>query len=1093
MARRNVRMKWTLWPVVAVLCGCMSCTGASAAPDNGKLMVLPTQDLIQPKAGEPVDVVPFGETRSWDDAKGVGVVWEDTRDIFRLVVNFVRGSNIPDPSKAQVQYWKGQWPQRRVPRDKMVGSGGSGWIEAGDWYNGKWRDADVELSADGNTWTFVFRPVNENEYSDLGKFDARYRTTMKLRVIFGDGAPEVAAIHAFTDSVWKKTTAVVKWGGTAASSEQVWDGHAEAFNGYIAGVRPVDDTQARLGADKSWSSTVKGNTDGVTLEIWYAEPVAVDAYDETVVTLRTKQQSFSFVSRQVAEGERIFIPDFGVLVKREGDTTTYAQAQEAYAKAPKDIYRRIYEVPEQTLDRAWSDMPRKGRIYIPVSCEGGRQHFRIDPNGDVQISCGWLRRIKSGDSEKMKWPGTEMSIRFGMNGAKTGASLEETVLPIVTTWYERDAIRYTEEAFATPLSGKLPAGGRVPAEEPLALMLKFRVTNCRDDRNMAEFPIRVKVGDKDESLVIEDGMIFAEVENGRQLRLCVDGNDAAKFNKVGKGVLCTVGLGPRESREFFVKIAYQTLETDEEIGQLKSLEYDDQHKTIADYWRKRFAQGCRIVTPEPRINEFYQANIAHQLINCENEVGTMDRAMAKVGTFHYGVYANESVMMQSEIDRRGFHDVARKVLETWIHYQGTAGLPGDYTTADGVFYGCRGYQAGGYNQHHGWALWGMAEHYWFTRDKNWLDRVAPNLVKGCDWITKQRNRTKTDECAGMRRIEYGLLPPGSLEDIGDWRCWMSNNVFSWWGMQNVAKALAEIGHPDADRLAREAAAYREDIRNAFFEAMDRSPVVRLRDGSYIPSMPSEVHRRGRSFGWITETLEGSIHMVRCGVIDPDEPVAEWIMRDYEDNRYLSDRFGYQTPYFERDWFSIGGFSQQPSLLCSPTPYLMMDEPKQYVRAYFNAFAAGYFPERQMLTEHPLPNLGDYRGDHFKSSDEAMNTSWIRWMFIWDEGDDLYLGKTMPRYWLADGKQVKIERAATHFGPMSMSIRSRASSGSIEMTIDPPTRNQPKAIYARFRHPEGKSMNRVTVNGKAWTDFDPEKEWVVLPGLEEETVVVAYYD
>jgi hypothetical protein len=75
----------------------------------------------------------------------------------------------------------------------------------------------------------------------------------------------------------------------------------------------------------------------------------------------------------------------------------------------------------------------------------------------------------------------------------------------------------------------------------------------------------------------------------------------------------------------------------------------------------------------------------------------------------------------------------------------------------------------------------------------------------------------------------------------------------------------------------------------------------------------------------------------------------------------------------------------------------------------------------------------------------------------------------------------------------MSMKSRAAKGRITMTIDPPTRNLPPTIYARFRHPEGKSMNRVTVNGKPWDKFDAEKEWVVLPGLTGKTVVVAYYD
>ena len=59
----------------------------------------------------------------------------------------------------------------------------------------------------------------------------------------------------------------------------------------------------------------------------------------------------------------------------------------------------------------------------------------------------------------------------------------------------------------------------------------------------------------------------------------------------------------------------------------------------------------------------------------------------------------------------------------------------------------------------------------------------------------------------------------------------------------------------------------------------------------------------------------------------------------------------------------------------------------------------------MMCEHPLPDLGDWRGDHYKSSDEANSTYWLRLMFVEDDrGDDvLRLGQALPRAWLADGK------------------------------------------------------------------------------------------
>jgi hypothetical protein len=37
----------------------------------------------------------------------------------------------------------------------------------------------------------------------------------------------------------------------------------------------------------------------------------------------------------------------------------------------------------------------------------------------------------------------------------------------------------------------------------------------------------------------------------------------------------------------------------------------------------------------------------------------------------------------------------------------------------------------------------------------------------------------------------------------------------------------------------------------------------------------------------------------------------------------------------------------------------------------------------MLNEHALPELGYWFGDHFKTSDEAQSTYWLRLMFVRD--------------------------------------------------------------------------------------------------------------
>ena len=1050
-----------------------------------------------------MDATPFGEFRTWDKGKDFGVLWEEMRDIFKVVVEF--DGLAPSPASVKLQYWQSNWPWRNIPRKEASGSGNSGWLSIGDWFKGVWLTADSNLKVDGNTWTYTFNDVRAKEALTFKDFEAKYRATYKVRMLFDGVSPKVKQFRAFTDSTWDKMDATVEWGG-AGTMPQDWSGKAEAFNGYVASVQPASEN-VKMAGPASWTSGVDGKTDGVHVSFWYVKPESINSFDETIITLRCKQRSFSFAAKDLAQNKKVFIRDYGVLVKRAEDTTAYALMEEGYAKAPKDIYRRVEEMPEQNLPRAWSSIPQKVRIYMPVCVEGGRQYFRLHADGMIMHDKAWLNRVKSTDTPKADWS-KAITLRFGIPlGQRSGATIEDGYLPIPTTWWENNGLRVTQTIFATTMAGKLPPEGRVPGDEPLACMVKLTITNYNGEARKLRLPLRshlVERGDMAtwaeiiadeklyEPLVDKDGVVSGHTDKDRA-RFYVNTNGVATLTPNGTILYCDVETPAKETRTFYVTIPFLTPDTAQEFAQLKALDYDKQHKMIASYWRKRAQQGCEIVTPEPMLNDFYSANSSHQLINTQNEVGHTKTAMANVGTGSYGVFANESIMMITELDRRGYHDVAEKALQSFIDYQGTRGLLGDYLTKDGVYTGSNGYDDGDYNQNQGWVLWGMAEHYWFTRDNDWLKRSAASIVKGCDWLLNERKRSFTDEAVGIRSIERGLQPNGSLEDITDYRCWMSNNDFQYWGLESAGKALKEINHPDADRITSEAARYKKDIIDAFWEATVRCPVVGLRDGTYIPYTPSDVHRRGRAWGWISETLEGGIYLIRTGVVDPDGDWAKWIMRDYEDNRYLSQQYGYQAPFFERDWFSIGGFSQQPNLLCSPTPYLLIDNPKLYLRAYFNSFASAYFPERAMLTEHPLPNLGNFQGGHFKTSDEALNSSWLRWMFIYDEGTDLYLGQMMPRYWLADGKEVKIERAATHFGPMSMSMKSEVAKGRITMTIDPPTRNVPPTIYARFRHPEGKSMNRVTVNGKPWDKFDAEKEWVVLPGLAGKTVVVAYYD
>jgi len=1055
------------------------------------------------------NVAPFGERRSWNEPHDTGIQWSDARDIERVVVTWRKEQ--PDPNTVRVEYWKGQWPEKRVPKGAVAGAGFSGWLAEDDWFNGRWQRAEVRLEREENRWCYTFAPLGVAEFPAITNFPATYRRTLKVRLASEGALPKVKELEAYSDSTWRTVEVAVEWGGNASDSrEEVWNGRAEVYNGHLEEVSPLRRTSTVLIRPGGWRSHVFARTDGVKLKLRATENPDINTLDKTVVTIRTKAHSFSFQVNDLVENGPLYIRDFGVLISLvEHRARLKDVAREVRKRGAKTLYERIFDEPEQTLPQAWSDMPLKRSFYLVLGCEGRRQRYGVNPDGSIfrDHHRDWLRKVPGRDTKRMEREPNRLVWTFGLPPMPaTGRIPLRGYLPIMTTTWETGALKFEQIAYATLLDRSLDDApirgddtvvavalitisntGSAPAETGLA----FR-TSSGDVHLNYRLPLRdtgenVVLGGKD-LIRTDTGRVRALVETYRRGRLRT-GKDAVYYR---------VTLQPGKSHTLAIKMPYYDL-TEEELSRLRGIDARGMLHAVADYWERRIARGAQITTPEPLINDYYKAHAAHLLINHERHPASPERGIphdvARVGSFGYAAYANESVMQITDLDRRGFRHEAERGYELFVRYQGTVALPGDFSTKDGIYYGAGGYECGNYNQHHGWVLWGLGEHYFTTRDRAWLKRVAPSIVKACNWIVNERRRTMTSDAKRRQEIAYGFLPAGVLEDIQDWWHWLSTNACTWWGMARAAEALAEVGHPEAARLLEEARKFREDLVAGYTEAMVRSTVVRLSDGTAVPHIPAHQHLRGRSYGWIRETLEGAIHLLRTGVFSPESDIGTRIMKDYEDNLYLSERFGYHglsVPDRERYWFSRGGFSMQPNLLCGPLPYLFRDEIKHFLRAYFNSFACAFHADTRMMTEHPLPQLGDWAGDHYKTSDEANSAYWLRLMFVYERETDLLLGFGLPRYWLRDGQTVKIERAQTYFGEMSMTVRSAASKRRIIVEIDPPMRNLPERTVLRIRHPEEKRLLGVTVNGEPWTQFDPASETVHLPAFAERTTVMARY-
>lgn len=1028
-----------------------------------------------------VNIAKYARTEYKDNT--ITFEWEEMRDIFTVVLS---GCDLSFLSKAEIQYWQRVWPMQRVPKGAIVGAGGSGWMADDDPYNGDWKSADVNLTIKDDMAIYTFNPINAKEFPEIGDFDANFRKALKLRIVFKDKIDEKCKVKILSDSIWQETEVKIEWGDNFANKN--WSGNIQVYNGELLDIVATSEN-IKLLSDKSFESDKDHGY--IIAKIKFAYNEDINSFDKTIVTMRTSAESFSLLIDEIEAGEKIFIKDFDVLVSKAEDNIDYAKFRQDWeADHKKTVYDMIYDMPEQTYSRSWKAMPKKKkRGFMPLGCDGGRQKFGVEQNGEIFCPKNYVARIRGKDTDRILWGGDVIRYGFGFpNVEPTERHRINGYLPMIYAKWESDGISYEQTAYATLLMGDI-LGEPMQGDDPTVLMAKVTLTNNSDSQKDVILKLTSKC-DIEESLKAKDGFIFATNYEPNRLRYYLDIKGKGAFLD-DDGFAYKVSLSGRESHSTYFKIPFITLVEEEEFKALKDIDYESEFLKVKKFWEDRIAHGTQIITPNEVLNNFYKAHLTHMLITDDREVGS-DRYASRVGTFPYGVFPDESVMCISDLDRRGYKKEAEARLEMFIHYQGTVGLPGTYSSIEGQYYGAGGYECAGYNKNHGWVLWGLGEHYWYYRDKDWLNRIAPSIVKACEWIIKESQSTKKFDANGNKVIEYGFLPAGSLEDVRDYYFWLATNAPTYWGFKNCAKALVDIGHPDGERLLKSAEEFGENIIRGFREARIISPVVKLRDGTYVPHFPPRLYRRGRGFGWLRETLEGAIHLIRSELVEPLSDEATWIVKDYEDNLYISDRYGYSVENFDRDWFDLGGFSMQSNLLCHTIPYLWRDEPKHFLRGYFNAFTSVFYPDICACVEHALPTLADANNVWFKPSDEAQSTYWLRLMFIYENGNELNLGMCLPREWLEDGKAVEIKNAKTYFGEMGFKIKSEINNDKISMFLNPPTRNLPDRINVRFRHPQEKPIKKVLVNGEEWQDFSAKKELIFLKNLVNPTEIVALY-
>ena len=525
----------------------------------------------------------------------------------------------------------------------------------------------------------------------------------------------------------------------------------------------------------------------------------------------------------------------------------------------------------------------------------------------------------------------------------------------------------------------------------------------------------------------------------------------------------------------------------------------------------------QVQVPSPRLTAQWNLGTWHLVRHAQKHPQT---GRLWFNDYPYGILGAETYMVLAALDLMGSHQAAEDGFDQWVSLpmdSKTTDHPGHHPWAlpdrpNGLFsegHGCLthaigppgagGHMDGVHAFGPGSIGWALVEHYRLTGDAKWFRASAPRMKANAQWMLRQRRVVKDMVPGGERLWCQGLQPALQVtpDSGGLWMQFYECEAYYWVSVAHFADALATIDPVEGARLQAEAEAYRRDLLAAVERSIALSPVVPVRDGTFHSVIPFACYVRGLStgaWGWrrdgsgshvgplYWETVQSAAALISpAGLLSPDDARVQ----GYLD--VLEDRLLLENPYVVgRDWFAAG-WQYQGGLERTANMHLAGDDIPAFLRSFLNGYAIDILPnDGYLFKEHAVHGPPD------KIFEEAAFLERFRDLLVMEQGDSLWIARAAPRAWLEQGRKILVKMAPTHFGVLSYQIVSDIDNHRITATVEIPSRDPPKSVWLRLRHPKAAPIKRVMVNGKPYGDFDNAREIIRLEGFQGTVAVMVQY-